>query len=487
MKKISDIVLGAGAVFCFILVLTLIAALIINSAWRTANREIAEEKNAQGKITGHLLVWMDNNEWAEAAIAAFNVYYPDVDVHYEYVGNVDSRGKVSLDGPAGIGPDVFLMPHDHIGNAIIDDICLSLPHEMQEKYSELLLDSSVKTCTFNGELFAVPISTENIAFFYNKDLLGATPVPQTFEDVISFAERWNDPSANKYALRWQVDDSYHNYFFLTAFGMELFGPNMNDFRLPGFDSASAAKGMEFHSGLKNYYHVNTADATWDSTVAAFQRGEVPFTITGPWAIGEAIHNGINFGVTKLPAINGTQPRCFSGNIVASVSSYSKNIPASLAFVDFLGSVEGATIQFLHTGKLAAYKDVSGIEGLRDDVYLRGIIEQSPFTDPMPVIQEVNQMWDALKALFTFTWDGTLSVEEAQHKAMETYNTSLMMAGKSLSWDDGSAGVSSDKSALPVIIVLVILTAGVICYLRYNKLIKTKLKAAKSTAKAVLHK
>ncbi|MCL2175546.1 MAG: hypothetical protein FWB73_05820, partial [Treponema sp.] len=102
MKKISGIALGAGAVLCFIIVITLIAALIINSAWRTANREITEEKNAQGKITGHLLVWLDNNEWAHAAIEAFNVYYPDVDVHYEYVGNVDSRGKVSLDGPAGI-------------------------------------------------------------------------------------------------------------------------------------------------------------------------------------------------------------------------------------------------------------------------------------------------------------------------------------------------------------------------------------------------
>jgi arabinogalactan oligomer/maltooligosaccharide transport system substrate-binding protein len=327
------------------------------------------------------------------------------------------------------------MPHDHIGNAIIDDICLPFPPDLQKKYSDLLLDAAIKTCTSEGDLYAVPISTENIAFFYNKDLLGDNPVPQSFEEIISFAEKWNNPSANRYALRWQVDDSYHNYFFLTAFGMQLFGPNMDDYKQPGFDSAGARQGVEFHTSLRKYYNVNTADATWDSTVAAFQRGEVPFTITGPWAIGDAKKNNINIGITKLPTIKGNQPRCFSGNIVAAVSSYTKNVPAARAFVDFLVSVEGETIQFRQTGKLAAYKDISGIEGLRDDALLRGVMEQAPYADPMPVIPEVNQMWDAMKALFTFTWDNQLSVAEAQKKAMDTYDTALMMAGKSRFWSD----------------------------------------------------
>ena len=432
MEK-SRVLVGVGSCLCLLLAVTLISTLIINKAWRTAAADLAAEKSAEGRITGNLLVWMDNKEWAEAVITAFNAHFPDVKVHYENVGNVDSRGKVSLDGPAGIGPDVFLMTHDHIGNAIIDDICLSLPIELQQKYSGLLLEASLKTCTFDGELFAIPISTENIAFFYNLDLLEGKPVPSSFEEIIAFAQEWNNPAINRYALRWQVDDSYHNYFFLTAFGMELFGPDMDDFRFPGFDTGGAKRGVEYHNSLRRFFNVNTADATWDATVAAFQRGEVPFTITGPWAIGDARKNGINFGVAKLPTINGNQPRCFSGNIIAAVSSYSKNIPASLAFVDFLAGEEGAKIQFDLTGKLAAYNDVSGIEGLRDDAYLRGIMEQAPFADPMPIIPEVNQMWDALKALFTFTWDRILSVEEAQAKAMETFDIALMMAGKSRFW------------------------------------------------------
>ena len=434
-KNIFIAVSGILALVCLFLVISGISALVINDAWRSVESELLAERNDDGRVSGSLLVWLDNNEWAEAVISAFNRLYPDVTVRYENVGNVDSRGKVSLDGPAGIGPDVFLMPHDHIGNAIIDDICLPFPPELQQKYSQLLLDAAVKTCTFELTLYAVPISTENIAFFYNRDLLGDNPVPQSFEEVIAFAENWNNPATNRYALRWQVDDSYHNYFFLTAFGMQLFGPDMDDFRFPGFDSPEARRGIEFHNSLRTYYNVYTSDATWDSTVAAFQRGEVPFTITGPWAIGDALRNNVNLGITKLPTINGIQPRCFSGNIVAAVSSYTKNVRAARAFVDFLVSLEGVTIQFNETGKLAAYKDISEIEGLRDDLLLRGIMEQSPFADPMPVIPEVNQMWDALKELFTFTWDNQLSVEEAQSHAMDTFDIALLMAGKSRFWSE----------------------------------------------------
>ncbi|MDR2521150.1 MAG: maltose ABC transporter substrate-binding protein [Spirochaetaceae bacterium] len=415
--------------------LFLLGALRESGELRSARLAAERERLAAGKIAGSLLVWLDNDDWARAVITAFNTRYPDVKIIYEKVGNVDSRGKVSLDGPAGIGPDVFLMPHDHIGNAIIDDICLPFEREAQERYAGLLLESSVKTCTFDGDLYALPISTENLAFFYNKDLLAGQPPPKSFEDIFAFAKKWNNPQANKYALRWQVDDSYHNYFFLAAAGMRLFGENMDDYKEPGFDSPEARAGVEFHTSIRAYFNVNTSDATWDSTVAAFQRGEVPFTITGPWAIGDAKKNGVNFGITKLPAIRGVQPRCFSGNIVAAVSSYTKNPEAARAFTDFLVSVEGAAIQFEVTGKLAAFKDVGGVPGLRDDAHLAGVMEQAPFTDPMPVIPEVYQMWDAMKALFTFTWDGQLSAEAAQQKAMDTYDTALLMAGKSRSWAD----------------------------------------------------
>ena len=34
---------------------------------------------------------------------------------YEPVESTDARAKIELDGPAGVGADIFVTPHDHIG------------------------------------------------------------------------------------------------------------------------------------------------------------------------------------------------------------------------------------------------------------------------------------------------------------------------------------------------------------------------------------
>ena len=385
--------------------------------------------SSDGEISGTLVVWMDNEDWANAVIAAFTEKYPKVTVELEQIGHTESRAKVELDGPAGIGPDVFHFPHDHAANAINDGLVEPIPSDMASRFEANILTPAINTVKSNGRLYAVPFSTENIALFYNRDLVDF--VPSTFEEIIEFSRTYNDPAAGKFAMRWGVNDAYHNYPFLNAFGFTVFGPNMDDYKHPGFDIPGVANGLRFHTSLREVFPLNTDEIEWDNSVAAFQRGETPFTISGPWAIGDARDNGINFGVTKLPTINGVQPRCFSGARVMAVSSFSTNFPAAFAFLDFVASDEGAAILYDVTGMLPALKNSSGIPGLSSNEWLMGILEQSPFADPMPVIPEVHAMWDPLAELFTFTWDGHMTPEQAQDKAMETYEILLNAQGLSI--------------------------------------------------------
>ena len=383
----------------------------------------------QGGGSGELVVWLDDDAWAREAIAAFRGQNPGLRIRYQKVGSIDSRPKVALEGPSGMGPDVFIMAHDNMGTAIADGICEPFPAELHERYGELILETALKTSVSDGVLYGVPLSTENIALFYNITLLGSDPVPQTFEEIIAFAEKWNNPRSNRYALRWPVEDAYYNYFFLTAGGMSLFGPDMDDYRNPGWDSSEAAEGLRFYQSLRRIFDVPSGDTYQEASVGRFMRGDLPFTITGPWSISDMKRSRLNFGVTKLPTINGKQPRCFSGAIVAAVSSYSANKEAAFAFIEFLAGIEGQTLMYKATGKLSAYKDISGIEGLRDDPYLKGIQEQAPFADHMPVIPEMAHAWDIQKNLFTSVWNNTQTIEAAQRTAMAAYDTALLMSGK----------------------------------------------------------
>ena len=83
MRKTAVVATGLGALACLLLVLAGISALFMGGTWRAARAEIDGESELGGRIAGPLVVWMDNREWAEAVIAAFNAHYPDVTVRME--------------------------------------------------------------------------------------------------------------------------------------------------------------------------------------------------------------------------------------------------------------------------------------------------------------------------------------------------------------------------------------------------------------------
>ena len=381
-----------------------------------------------------LKIWYDNDERFEALQQSFNALYPDIVIEYERVSHTEARARLQLDGPAGIGPDVFFLPHDHLGNAILDGLIEPIDEALQTKLQATLHTGAVETVTIDGSMYAVPVTLENIALFYNKDLWGETP-PQSMEEIIEFGKEYNNRHLNKWVLMWQINDAYHNYMWHSVHGMEFMGPNQDDYRNPGFDSPGALKGIEYMMYLReNLFDVDSENTGYGATVSMFQNGDVPLTISGEWAIADARDNGINFGITKLPTVNGVQPVCFLGIRAACMSSYTENPELAKLFLEFLSSENGASFFYTSENRLPAILDHSLVPGLSDDPYLAGIMEQNPYTVPMPIIPEVNQGgWEGLRELFVFAWDGQLTAAESQIKAMDTYKTLLQAAGKDINW------------------------------------------------------
>ena len=396
-------------------------------AAETESAAEAEPAAEEKEISGDLLVWLPYEDHAQAFIKAFNEKYPNVNVEYEIIGSLETAEKLSLDGPAGIGADVIWTGADRFN--IDDGYIEPFPADVQARIEEVLLDAAVDAKMKDGKMYGLPISLQTVALYYNKDLV-ETP-PETFEEILEFAKTYNDAANGKYALRLMPNSSYTNYFCLTPFGYRWFGENGEDWKNPGFDSPEVAEGLEFFKSLRTAYDVDNADATNDAVYGAFDRGEVPFVINGPWGIASAKAAGVNFGVTKIPTINGKQPYTFAGAQIIAVSSYSKNFDAAFAFAEFFLSNEGAQILYETQGVSTALKDISGVPGLSDDEYLMGFAEQEQYTYPQPVIPEMNLSWQPTMAMMEFVWDGKLTVEEAQAKAMEDYELLLNGNGESM--------------------------------------------------------
>lgn len=415
MKKVMSILLATG--------------LSVAGLVGCSNDAPKDENKVQSTDDGKTVVklWLDYDEYAEALEEAVEAKYPQYDIQWENVGATDTRTKLELDGPAGVGPDIFIQPHDGMAQSIQSQILLPLGEKLTSQVQERFIEGSVQTVEFDGTYYGVPLSTESVAFFYNKTLLDeyGFEVAETWDEIKAQGDEFNNVAENKFIIRMETGNSYTMHFFLTAFGYQLFGPDHNDPEKINFNTQEVIDGLTYYQSMRQYLDVPYADLTIDTVEVEFAKGTVPYIIVGPWAISEIQKNAdFEWGVTTIPTINGNQPITFSGNIIACMSSYTKNAEAAREVLEFMVSDEGLEILYKVRGSIPALKDPSVIDGLADDQYVMGILEQAQFSEAMPSIPEMASFWTPAETLYRSVWEGLATPEEAAAKALEDFNAAL---------------------------------------------------------------
>lgn len=372
-------------------------------------------------------LWLDYDEYAEALETAIEEKMPQYDIQWEHVESVDTRTKLELDGPAGVGPDIFIQPHDGMSQSIQAQILLPLGEKLTADVQERFIDGSVQTVEFDGTYYGIPLSTETVAFFYNKTLLDeyGFEVAKTWDEVKEQGDTFNDASQNKFIVRMETGNSYTMHFFLTAFGYQLFGPDHKDADLVNFNTKEVIDGLTYYQSMYDYLPVPYADLTTDTVEVEFAKGTIPYIVVGPWAISEIQKNAdFEWGITTIPTINGNQPVTFSGNIIACMSSHTKNPEAAREVLEYMTSDEGLEILYKVRGSIPALKDPSVIDGLSDDAYVMGVLEQAQYSEAMPSIPEMASFWTPAETLYRSVWDKTATPEEAAAKALEDFKAAL---------------------------------------------------------------
>ncbi len=298
--------------------------------WDEAKQEYKFEKKAELKF------WADNDAYAAKIIELWNAKYPNVPLITENVGSTDTSEKLKLDGPAGLGADVFYIPHNSVVDMREAGLLFQLSESDEAYIKSIMQDSATAVTLFEDNMYAVPSSVENIALCYNKQILAALPtIPSALltsatnlleqvegeqiymEDLFAGVAAWgnnfagtgveipflsdrfesDDPTAEDMhtILAWQLYDAYHNYPFLTKDGYRVFGPDNND--PTKFDITSPAVTASVKSVTGDWYGnidgstlfpglATIQDIGWDQAPARFQKGQIALTISGPWVMGD---------------------------------------------------------------------------------------------------------------------------------------------------------------------------------------------------------
>lgn len=349
-----------------------------------------------------LTVWESTagpDEFIKQAGAAFTEKYPNITVEYVNVELGDTTTQIALDGPAGVGPDVFAAPHDKLGELVAGGHVL--PTENAEEVTKTALAASTSALTYDGTMYGYPVSAETYALFYNKDLIAEEEVPTTWEDLKAFSEKFNAEHNNQYGFMMDVQNGYYTIIFTTSQDNRMFGPDGTDTTNSNINSAASVEGMKFFQSLRSALDVPSADLTTAACDSAFSSGNVALYITGLWNVATFEGAGLNFGVSALPSLpgNDTPSASFSGTRAMFVSAYSEHPVEANLFSQFLMSEEMQKLRFDLTGALPA------INVEVDSPYIEGFLKQLDYAFPMPSIPQMNAFWDAMKAASANIWDG----------------------------------------------------------------------------------
>ncbi|MFS0864986.1 extracellular solute-binding protein [Fredinandcohnia sp. 179-A 10B2 NHS] len=400
---------------------TLALALSLAACGPQESGSDAEKDTKKATETNELVVWEDiqKGEGIKDAIAKFEEEH-NVTVKVVEKAYAQQIEDLRLDGPAGTGPDVLTMPGDQIGTAVVEGLIKELT--VAEDVTSIYTESAMQSQMVDGKVYGLPKAVETTMLYYNKDLISEEELPQTLEEWYEYSKGVAD--GEKFGFLALFDQIYYAQGVMSGYGGYIFGNDGGfDATDIGLDNEGAIKGAEyiqkfyseglFPTGIIGEQGINVLESL-------FTEGKAAAIISGPWNIEPFTKAGINYGVAKLPGLeNGENMSAFVNVKSYNVSAYSKNAELAQKFVEFIANEENSKTRFEIT------KEVPAVASLANDPVVTGseaaqaVAEQSQFSELMPNIPQMNEVWTPADAALQTIATGKATPKAALEEAVKT--------------------------------------------------------------------
>lgn len=350
-------------------------------------------------------IWADDTrapilqELAPAFLAAYNV-----ELVVELKASI--RDDFQVAAPAGEGPDIIVIAHDQAGALVANGLLAEV--DLGEKAGDFV-QVALDACTFSGVLYCMPYATENLAFFYNTDLVAEAPA--TWDEVQSVGEALKADGKVDFIMAL-TGTTYDLYPLFTAFGGYIFGKddqgnyNPKDLGLDNAGFTAAVKWVGDNVAAGNL----PADTDWANNHALFETGKVPFIMAGPWALDRIRASGVKYAVTNFPAGPAGEGMPFAGTQGFFINAQSENVLLAQAFLTEFVATEETMQKLYEAGKRpSAFEPVLA---KTDDADLLAMGLAGANASMMPTIPEMGSVWGNWNDAVTLVIQGKQDAESA---------------------------------------------------------------------------
>ena len=264
----------------------------------------------------------------------------------------------------------------------------------------------------DGEQSAASVETQEEQF--SEEEINAKMqelLPDTIEDIKTFANSYDAPLQVEGVFKWDVTDIFYNYFFI--------GDAINMGGEAGWDTAqidiyneNAIRSMQAYQELNQFFSIDTSEISYEGVLDEFMAGKMVFTVATTdaiFALEHAAADGLfeyEYGIAMAPNVDDEmQTRPLSMTSCIAINGYSENKEAANDFAKYL-TTEYIDILYARTGKVSASQNVDyGYEALEQFAaeYAKSI--------SMPKMLETSNFWVLLEVAFSEVWNGADANEE----------------------------------------------------------------------------
>jgi multiple sugar transport system substrate-binding protein len=286
---------------------------------------------------------------------------------------------------------------------------------LKDFYPQLL-----KYSLYKGKLEALPVSTNNLALFYNKDLFqkaGLDPrkPPTTWDQLRADAKKISALGNGTEGFEIYTQQGEGLTWQLQPYIWQAGGDFLNkSYTGPAFNNAAGQKALGFLVGLIQTDHV-TEPGEW----GAFDKGQAGMRIDGSWMVNTYAHQvPFAVGTAMIPHPTGGKPATnMGGEQIFVFNSASKaEQKAATTFALWLAStpvqIQWDRLTSFMPTRASVAKSKAIQRWVATTPQLRAFVKQQQFANARPPIPEYPAVSDAFSKAIEPAFYGKVSVAQA---------------------------------------------------------------------------
>lgn len=377
---------------------------------KTDGSKAGGDTASSAEVKGDLKVWIDTEHIPaiKEQVAKFEKEYPDVKVTIKAGSSADAKADVSKDPEKAA--DVFMMPHDQVGQMAEAGLLYPVGKKQAEGIKENNVEAAIQGVTWKDKIYGYPYGVETQVLYYNKSKLSEDDV-KTWEGLTA-----------KGKMGTNFAEAGANYIFGPLFmsnGDLLYGENGEDLKGTNFNNDAGKEVLSWIAKQKdNAGVVQSAD----SALANLQSGKTDAFLSGPWSkndVQKAL--GDNMAVAAYPTIDfgsgAKQMKAFLGVKLYGVNQQTESPLAAMALADYLSNKETQQVEFEKNGVIPSNKEAQEDSKVKEDAVAKAVMAMATPESSvvMPKLPEMVSFWPPMDAIINDTFKGNIKEDQYQAK------------------------------------------------------------------------